>query len=366
MQEKSEKGERNKDKQEEDKVTKPRPLSKKEATPSPKETEKEDGDSEKDQIELTSSPLNSPQKEQGDRTVLRFQDCLVTMSGYETLAPGQWIDDSIVDFYTTYLKHMFAGDDNIRVLKTFFMSKLMMTQGDSTHKYFSARSWVKDMNLFENSVTVIPVCTTAHWFIILVVNLGNLVDKEKTEMNQKSDRAYLCVMDSSPEDRSQYVNAVKDFLMHEHVHNPNSKNITGDVAVTWDKVDVVYAEVPRQTNSTECGLHVLKSVGKLLDNYDCFLQLPTPRLTDWFTEDSVKEKRVDIANLIGFMAKEEDPDMRLPKLFSRAKRSASKKDKKQKMQAVKPVDLPGYNKKEDATEGVKVMLLDLVRSLYCY
>ena len=111
----------------------------------------------------------------------------------ERLRPGEFLNDSIVDFYLK-LNHDRLSEQHKNdafIFNTFFYNRLNQKKkerGDKT-SYDAVRRWTSKnggVDLFSKKFVVIPINENFHWYLAVVVNLdkvqfGDIVDKGKLE-----------------------------------------------------------------------------------------------------------------------------------------------------------------------------------------
>lgn len=105
----------------------------------------------------------------------------VTIQSYECLATGEFLDDSIIEFYMEYLRlEMLTAEQRERthMFSVFFYSVLTarpsrgryMTPGlnAAQRRHERVTKWTKDVNIFEKNFLIVPVNSRNHWFLAIV------------------------------------------------------------------------------------------------------------------------------------------------------------------------------------------------------
>ena len=106
---------------------------------------------------------------------------IVTGRDAKTLRPGNFLNDSIIDFYLKYLETEGLGAEiptRVHFFSCFFYKRLV-DEGRkggggvddltlAARRHDRVKSWTKNVDLFTRDFIVIPVNKGAHWFLVLV------------------------------------------------------------------------------------------------------------------------------------------------------------------------------------------------------
>ncbi|CEP07504.1 hypothetical protein [Parasitella parasitica] len=155
-----------------------------------------------------------------------------------TLQPGRWLNDTIIDYSLKLIEDKFQHNHLISVSGTFFFTKLKLAKERNLDIYSESKTWISLVNLRKSKTWFIPVCQNYHWFLIAVA------------LPFKSG-SFVYIMDSLNVNRSSEAKLIIEFL--EKLHNvetsiPIRKNL-----------EIYQSEIPRQRNTSDCGLHLLRS-----------------------------------------------------------------------------------------------------------
>ncbi|ORY20376.1 cysteine proteinase [Rhizoclosmatium globosum] len=167
------------------------------------------------------------------------QHCRVQVSALQTLKPRQWLNDEVLDEYGRLimersLKH---GSDTgfhyskIHIHSCFFFTTL------SKQGYKNVARWSKSFNTFDLDLLLFPIHTTNHW------SLG-VVDFKK-----KSIEYY----DSFGRENPAFFKLTREYLRSEWL----SKKCKGAFPDRIWKAQC-RRDIPRQSNSWDCGLFVCR------------------------------------------------------------------------------------------------------------
>lgn len=105
----------------------------------------------------------------------------VTVESYKYLAVGEYLDDSIIDFYAEYLRNEVMSTeqrDRTHIFSVFFYNVLTSRSARGRHetpgltaaqkRHERVSKWTKDVNIFEKDFLVVPINTRSHWFLAII------------------------------------------------------------------------------------------------------------------------------------------------------------------------------------------------------
>ncbi|OUM54333.1 hypothetical protein BVG19_g3706 [[Candida] boidinii] len=128
----------------------------------------------------------------------KFEDkksFIITNNDFKCLYNGNWVNDTIVDFFLKYYftqatKSGKLNNLKIEVLNSFFYKKLLMDIDEENQDYYNnVRNWFKNNdNLFDQDFVIIPIMEDMHWFFVIITNLPKLKSKAlKSEFDNNTD-----------------------------------------------------------------------------------------------------------------------------------------------------------------------------------
>jgi Ulp1 family protease len=283
-------------------------------------------DDEGDVISTGSSPAsfqnnNTPKSTQSptsSRALCNNEAFAIDIKSYRTLDYGSMLNDTIVHFYMNYLmkKGSIFRATGIHLFNSFFFSKFTSLYKDqlrdkkvsaSTVKQIVAR-WDKHVKIFEKDFLVIPVCDRQHWLLLIVAFASNvpadgdepLVVKETARNSSKcyNEPAILIFDSLGYRYLSRFTNPIRNIFLkiRWQIERPNEdpKNFE-DRTLMRD----ISAQVPKQRNMYDCGVHLLHSFELFLENpmrvYKKVLASEDLRADFWL---DATEKRAKIKSLI--------------------------------------------------------------------
>ncbi|GME94453.1 unnamed protein product [[Candida] boidinii] len=128
----------------------------------------------------------------------KFEDkksFIITNNDFKCLYNGNWVNDTIVDFFLKYYftqatKSGKLNNLKIEVLNSFFYKKLLMDIDEENQDYYNnVRNWFKNNDsLFDQDFVIIPIMEDMHWFFVIITNLPKLKSKAlKSEFDNNTD-----------------------------------------------------------------------------------------------------------------------------------------------------------------------------------
>lgn len=107
---------------------------------------------------------------------------IIKSSDLLTLDSDTFLNDTVIDFYMSYLKNAELPKDlseRVFVFNTFFYSTLNKSQAKNLtpeerklpltkRRHGNVKRWTKGVDLFSKDFIVIPICQNSHWFLVIV------------------------------------------------------------------------------------------------------------------------------------------------------------------------------------------------------
>ena len=137
---------------------------------------------------------------------------IVTFHDYKTLEHDFFLNDIIIDFYLTYLhENMLNKEDAsmVYILPTMFY-KRMLTQSfgksldtfekspilsSGQKRHMRVKGWTKNVDLFSKDMIIIPICEDSHWYLVIVVKPGLIVNAPDSEARRLKGEPFFIVLD---------------------------------------------------------------------------------------------------------------------------------------------------------------------------
>lgn len=208
------------------------------------------------------------------------------------LAPFEFLNDTVIDFYMKYMQVNFLEEeeDRFHFFSCFFYKKLTFAKKARCKNWFEdVHKWTKGVNLFKKSYLFVPIHDSCHWSLAIVCFFA----EEK--------RSYIFHLDSMASTGHQsniIFNVLKSYLQAEQKHliqvNGNVEDITTDELV---KPICKRALVPLQDNEWDCGLFMLYYIQRFVSDIDSkgFHEMFR---RNWFKPNEASEMRGTIFSIL--------------------------------------------------------------------
>uniref|UniRef100_A0A3Q2PAM3 Uncharacterized LOC105922609 n=1 Tax=Fundulus heteroclitus TaxID=8078 RepID=A0A3Q2PAM3_FUNHE len=260
----------------------------------------------------------------------------VTQEDLACLDAGHFLNDIIVDFYLKYLLLEGVGGpvaQRSHVFSSFFYKQLSRRRAagesdapsipDRQTRHQRVKTWTRHLDVFSKDFLFVPVNQEAHWFLVVVCFPGledvrieafqgaaggseratrarNLRSQQPPQCTQQgcqrssvTKRPCILVMDSLKLSYHDNVcRLIRDYLQVEWEVQRKTPRL-----FTADSMRSCSCRVPRQDNSSDCGLYLLQYAECFLRNPVVHFDLPL-QLDDWFPQQRVRQKRQEIRSLI--------------------------------------------------------------------
>nr|XP_057941837.1 sentrin-specific protease 7-like isoform X2 [Doryrhamphus excisus] len=252
----------------------------------------------------------------------------VTKEDLACLEKGQFLNDIIIDFYLKYLLLEGGGRavaERSHVFSSFFFRQLSRQQvcagsladtADPYRRHQGVKTWTRHVDVFSKDFLFVPINEDAHWFLAVVcfpgqdgvgyelrTNASELVGRGSEHQPACTQqgcrrgvvltRPCILVMDSLKKQQRQRVcQLLRDYLQVEWEERREQRRVFSS-----DSMHSCSCDVPRQDNSSDCGLYLLQYVESFLQNPVVHFDLPLC-LLNWFPRQQARQKRDEIRHLI--------------------------------------------------------------------
>jgi len=236
------------------------------------------------------SALLYPSKGPGRATV-EFADL-------ERLDDEAYLNDNLISFGLRYLQEKFpASKGKVYIFNSFFYNTLA-GKGRKDIDYDAVKRWTSKIDLFSYDHVVVPINAGMHWYWAIICNIRNvfadsesdarqdsMVDEQAEKLDdlsiateeeeaarptsRKNDPTVptIVTLDSLHNPHSPVVGNLKKYVMEE-ARNKKGKEV--DQSFIKGR-GMTSKEIPSQQNLTDCGLHLIITIGELLRSPDEFV-----------------------------------------------------------------------------------------------
>ncbi|GFH57133.1 hypothetical protein CTEN210_13609 [Chaetoceros tenuissimus] len=209
---------------------------------------------------------------------------IITIRGedYDRLAPGEFLNDTLIDFWISWLIHRMGNvSDQVHVFTTQFYTKLEQEGVESVVSWTAK----KNIDIFEKKYVFVPVNKDIHWSLLVIVNPGNIIsDDDEEACNRNLEHPYVLFMDSlRAHKKSKLQRTLYTWLNKEAARLRKFDRKDPFVPVTCP---VEIAHVPTQDNCWDCGVFVCRYAIAMLHLLDTRIEC---KLADWRNVKSRKK-----------------------------------------------------------------------------
>ncbi|XP_060226534.1 sentrin-specific protease 7 isoform X2 [Meriones unguiculatus] len=276
----------------------------------------------------------------------------VTNEDLECLEEGEFLNDVIIDFYLKYLLLEKASDELVErshIFSSFFYKCLTRKENNLTEdnpdlsmaqrRHRRVRTWTRHINIFNKDYIFVPVNESSHWYLAVIcfpwleeavyedfpqTVSQQLQDQQSPQDNKTIDNDAHATSPgsaSSEDSQSTEINMpvpkkmckrpcilILDSLKAASIQN-TVQNLREYLEVEWEVKRKTHREfskanmvdlcpkVPKQDNSSDCGVYLLQYVESFFQDPIVNFELPI-HLEKWFPRHVIKTKREDIRELI--------------------------------------------------------------------
>lgn len=203
----------------------------------------------------------------------------ITNQDFKCLYNKDWINDSILDFFTKYFIESAITNNKVRkedvhIMSSFFYTKLTSTEEEV---YSNVKKWVNNTDLFKTKYVVIPINNNFHWFGCIITNLDSFfkyynenkmsknsknlanMDREEDDITVSPPIITILTFDSLKQTHSREIDPIKEFLIG---YAKDKYQLDIDKSLIKMKT----CAVPQQANFSDCGVHVIFNIKGFFEN----------------------------------------------------------------------------------------------------
>jgi hypothetical protein len=208
----------------------------------------------------------------------------VTEADLRSLQPGEFLNDTIIDFYCQYVRHS-ALPEARAARCTVFTSFLFrqLSSGGTREVYEGGLSkWTSSIDLFDSELLVLPINSQLHWSLAVICDPGCVVGR--TALSGPGGPCII-IFDSlgmATSRANEICRTLRTYLNLEWQHRGKDKvkvpTASAAARFTEKNMPTVVPKVPKQGNFSDCGLFVLDYAERF-----CMQRVdPTEDLSRWF------------------------------------------------------------------------------------
>lgn len=251
----------------------------------------------------------------------------ITNQDFRCLYNHDWINDSILDFFTKYyvetsVEKGIVKRDEVYIMSSFFYTKLV---SDPSDYYGNVKKWVSNCDLFNKKYIVVPINNNYHWFGCIITNLNVLYNHFKgldmvshflqandggnpgsgkaddDEISVSTPIVTILTFDSLRQTHTREIDPLKEFLM-SYARDKYSMEIDKTL------IKMKTCMVPQQPNMSDCGVHVILNTKKFFEDPKSTMDMwrmtktrnkqSTKVINEYFDRASRSRARKDLRNVL--------------------------------------------------------------------
>uniref|UniRef100_A0A8B9QHF9 Sentrin-specific protease 7 n=1 Tax=Apteryx owenii TaxID=8824 RepID=A0A8B9QHF9_APTOW len=270
----------------------------------------------------------------------------VTREDLECLEYGEFLNDVIIDFYLKYLLLEKAPKylaDRTHIFSSFFYKCLTRTEKNSEgdpkvtaaqRRHKRVRTWTRHINIFSKDYIFVPVNEESHWYIAVICfpwleeavyeecpNQTSLyhqlqqspLQSEKESQSTRTSYFFFLSSQNSPSNSRRQICKRPCILILDSLKAGSLQNtvqvLREYLEAEWEAKRKTHREfskstmidfcprVPKQDNSSDCGVYLLQYVESFFQNPIDNFEQPM-HLEKWFPRQVIRSKREEIRDLI--------------------------------------------------------------------
>jgi Ulp1 family protease len=162
-----------------------------------------------------------------------------TIKRLDNNAPGiqKWLNDDIIEVYMQLLCDQYSSSNNILLLNTHFMDKLLDIDNNKRYTYDNVKRWTKQ-NVFNFDKIFIPInINNCHWVLIIIFIHHKQIMYYDSNISNEDQSAF-------------YLDTTLSWLYDENI----KWNINNFRRSDWNKDLPI---MPQQNNNYDCGVFLL-------------------------------------------------------------------------------------------------------------
>mmetsp|Transcript_6617 Transcript_6617/g.11639 ORF Transcript_6617/g.11639 Transcript_6617/m.11639 type:complete len:301 (-) Transcript_6617:8-910(-) len=206
----------------------------------------------------------------------------ITSKDYSRLSPGEYLNDSLIDFYLRLLTDEKARSRHAYAFNSFFYSVLKDSGFDGV------RNWTKKIDIFSYHHILVPINENEHWTLAILMQAHTLMSKK-----QKAAWLYF---DSLGGSGQEAIDILREYIRVEWEAARGT-----EIDMDESSIPMFQPDVPLQDNLTDCGVFLLHYAELFLKNPNQFNIKHLDSVTstqffkhNWFELEDIARKRLEV------------------------------------------------------------------------
>eukprot|EP00923_Selenidium_pygospionis_P054218 GHVN01094461.1.p1 GENE.GHVN01094461.1~~GHVN01094461.1.p1 ORF type:complete len:503 (+),score=81.62 GHVN01094461.1:941-2449(+) len=259
----------------------------------------------------------------------------VTNEEVKRLAPGGWLDDTLIDFFLKFIAlYLIPEKSQYYIFSSFFFTNLTSQKGEHVFGFYDrVKKWTKRLQkgIWRYDYIFVPVCESNHWYLAIICHPSGAVESEASSLLPPPT---IVCLDSGGCEAEQIVLQKLAGYIHLEYHSKSegdsirNLSLQGNVdngqkdnerLAEWEKKWdwVPRATCPEQQNGNDCGVFLLEYVSQLTRTDVRIESLPAVgrsqrnrRITSkfqidqprtWFEQKAITHRRAKLKEMLDFM-----------------------------------------------------------------
>lgn len=152
----------------------------------------------------------------------------------DSLDDSRWLNDEVINAYMDLII-LRSKNDPDRYPKVYCFNTYLYEKYSQPTGYSGVRRWTKKVDIFSYEILIIPIHLSNHWCLIEV----RFAEKQ------------ILYYDSLGSPNTRCLDRIMQYLVSEYQDKKNDDQFNSS---GWDLINVPIDEIPRQTNSSDCGV----------------------------------------------------------------------------------------------------------------
>ncbi|DBA05391.1 TPA: hypothetical protein N0F65_007553 [Lagenidium giganteum] len=234
----------------------------------------------------------------------------ITAGDVDRLTPGEFLNDTIIDFYLRFLYRHLGVDQQHEVyfFSSHFFTKLYDSSSTAEERFGRVHRWTqKESDFFDKRFVFVPINDSFHWSVAVICNPGSAIIRQRRRLKHEESPHLATVdlvddgTDSSKEQaveeevaayknerlqrppcilfldslkchrKNKFCAVIKSYLESEWNYRQSQLSSAdgNDIITTFDPsaITVFDPDIPQQTNSSDCGVFLLMYAAEILRRF---------------------------------------------------------------------------------------------------
>ncbi|KAF0698132.1 Aste57867_11228 [Aphanomyces stellatus] len=208
--------------------------------------------------------IDEKSQEDKDKLVLHYPSpqaknrITLTEGDVDRLAEGEFLNDSLIDFFFKFCSSQLESwqKESMYFFSTHFYSALAQ-RTPFEDSFDKVKRWTKNVSIFDQKYLFVPINDSCHWSLAVICNPGDLgkpLDETLGMMHEENASPCILFFDSLQcHNKTKILENLHSYLEKEFLARYPDSPYSFDIT----KAEMVEPDVPRQSNTCDCGVFLL-------------------------------------------------------------------------------------------------------------